>query len=623
MKPPVMPARCACRMRFRRCAFLVAGDLAGNAEVLDGRHVDDEAAGQRNVRRDAGALLSQRLLRDLNDDFLAFPQQVADRRGGGFLGTVGTAGRTLLRRLIGGRGFLAGLVGTALFHGTAAAFTSHAPGDAVHIARTLLTQGGRETGRDARRLRPFIDGRCGLAGLLRGFAGFGDSHGFCAFGGLCVFCRFGVGFQGGIIAGFDFVEFNDGIARRLILFQAELHHGVAGGYLFDRHQNGWMLRRRGLGFGDIGKGSDSGFRYRLRGQVRREAPSPGGGGGRCRFDTFLVHPLLRREASSDSEVSLPAGGSSPPRYLASDSPGRINRSSSLTGAGVNSTVSTGAGDSAVGRRSALPLCSDCRASIPAIRGHGPDGDGGERLPPAPVLGRRGRRGDARTGWEASAGGAAAWRNSSSTLPERSRCGQYRGSGAPPLPVQLQRLVFDAADHLLVLLVILEEIGDVKERIALQADIDEGRLHSRQNARYATFVDAAGQRIFIFALEENFAYLIVFENSHAGFVAWTWTQSTLSTCNSSVGMPEKRLTLRGVQPGSGGPGEPSDKSKLTPARQWSKTLTPPTSGNRSSFGTCGSEGINGSQPQSSIFDNSLSGTRRAYGRGPVPVNSQNA
>ena len=59
-------------------ALFVGADLARHADVIDGRHVDQEAAGQGNVRGDAGALLSQRLLGDLDDDLLAFAQQIAD-----------------------------------------------------------------------------------------------------------------------------------------------------------------------------------------------------------------------------------------------------------------------------------------------------------------------------------------------------------------------------------------------------------------------------------------------------------------------------------------------------------------------------------------------------------------
>ena len=60
-------------------ALFVAGDLARDAHVFERRHVDHVAAGQRDVRGDARALLAQRLLGDLNDDLLAFFEQVADR----------------------------------------------------------------------------------------------------------------------------------------------------------------------------------------------------------------------------------------------------------------------------------------------------------------------------------------------------------------------------------------------------------------------------------------------------------------------------------------------------------------------------------------------------------------
>ena len=64
-------------------AALVARlDLARHADVIDGRHVDQEPAGQAQVRRDAGALGAERLLDDLDDDFLALLQQVFDLGGG-------------------------------------------------------------------------------------------------------------------------------------------------------------------------------------------------------------------------------------------------------------------------------------------------------------------------------------------------------------------------------------------------------------------------------------------------------------------------------------------------------------------------------------------------------------
>ena len=45
-------------------------DVARHADVIDGGHVDQEAAGQRDVAGDARALFAERFLGDLNDDFL-------------------------------------------------------------------------------------------------------------------------------------------------------------------------------------------------------------------------------------------------------------------------------------------------------------------------------------------------------------------------------------------------------------------------------------------------------------------------------------------------------------------------------------------------------------------------
>jgi hypothetical protein len=64
----------------------------------------------------------------------------------------------------------------------------------------------------------------------------------------------------------------------------------------------------------------------------------------------------------------------------------------------------------------------------------------------------------------------------------------------------------------------EEIRHVQERVALQAQIHESGLHARQNARYAAFVNAARERIFIGSLEKYFHQLVVFQNGHFCFVA---------------------------------------------------------------------------------------------------------
>src|SRR6185369_1958079 len=47
--------------------------------MLNSRHVNEETSGQCDVRRDARALLRNRLLRDLDEYLLAFAQQVRDR----------------------------------------------------------------------------------------------------------------------------------------------------------------------------------------------------------------------------------------------------------------------------------------------------------------------------------------------------------------------------------------------------------------------------------------------------------------------------------------------------------------------------------------------------------------
>ena len=72
-------------------AFFVAGDFAGDAVVIDGRHVDAVAAGEGDVAGDAGALLGDGLFGDLDQDLLAGLEQVGNRRERGTFGTVAVA----------------------------------------------------------------------------------------------------------------------------------------------------------------------------------------------------------------------------------------------------------------------------------------------------------------------------------------------------------------------------------------------------------------------------------------------------------------------------------------------------------------------------------------------------
>ena len=82
---------------------------------------------------------------------------------------------------------------------------------------------------------------------------------------------------------------------------------------------------------------------------------------------------------------------------------------------------------------------------------------------------------------------------------------------------LEDLFLNGADYRVVLVVILEEIGYIKERVALQSDVYECGLHSRQDAGDAAFMDTAGEGIFFFALVENFHKLIVFEDRYSRLV----------------------------------------------------------------------------------------------------------
>src|SRR5580658_9766578 len=60
--------------------LFIAADFPRYAHVFERRHIDDVAPWKRDVRRDARALLPQRLLGDLNDDLLPFLKQVGDGR---------------------------------------------------------------------------------------------------------------------------------------------------------------------------------------------------------------------------------------------------------------------------------------------------------------------------------------------------------------------------------------------------------------------------------------------------------------------------------------------------------------------------------------------------------------
>ena len=55
---------------------------------------------------------------------------------------------------------------------------------------------------------------------------------------------------------------------------------------------------------------------------------------------------------------------------------------------------------------------------------------------------------------------------------------------------------------IVVFEVFENVADLEECVAVQADVDERRLHARKNARYFSFIDAADKREFFFALNVN-------------------------------------------------------------------------------------------------------------------------
>ena len=70
----------------------------------------------------------------------------------------------------------------------------------------------------------------------------------------------------------------------------------------------------------------------------------------------------------------------------------------------------------------------------------------------------------------------------------------------------------------VLIEIRNHVRDVEESIPLEAKIDERRLHAGQDLRDPALVDVADDAAILFALDEKFSELVVFENGHACFVA---------------------------------------------------------------------------------------------------------
>jgi hypothetical protein len=67
---------------------------------------------------------------------------------------------------------------------------------------------------------------------------------------------------------------------------------------------------------------------------------------------------------------------------------------------------------------------------------------------------------------------------------------------------------------LVLLHVLDDVGDVEERVALETDVDERGLHSGQDFRDAALVDVADDGALALALDPQLDDLPFVENGDA-------------------------------------------------------------------------------------------------------------
>ena len=79
-------------------------------------------------------------------------------------------------------------------------------------------------------------------------------------------------------------------------------------------------------------------------------------------------------------------------------------------------------------------------------------------------------------------------------------------------------VLVARFELLELFERVDDVGDVEEAVALEAEVDEGRLHAGQDLADAALVDVADDAPLPLAFDEDFGDEIVFEDGHHGFVA---------------------------------------------------------------------------------------------------------
>jgi len=87
-------------------------------------------------------------------------------------------------------------------------------------------------------------------------------------------------------------------------------------------------------------------------------------------------------------------------------------------------------------------------------------------------------------------------------------GQWRRLWNPSFLQTGDDFVLGSRYQLVVLLCVLEEVGNIEERVALQTDIDERRLHSRQYLRHSSFIDIAHDSFRALSLDHEFDEFVV-------------------------------------------------------------------------------------------------------------------
>src|ERR1700741_1697746 len=81
-------------------------------------------------------------------------------------------------------------------------------------------------------------------------------------------------------------------------------------------------------------------------------------------------------------------------------------------------------------------------------------------------------------------------------------GQQLDGGRTRLTHGGRRRRFSVTMAVFVVLEVFENVADVQESVAIQADVDESRLHAGEYPRYFSFVDASDERELFFTLNVN-------------------------------------------------------------------------------------------------------------------------